>query len=279
MERSVLLDIDGVLTVSWRPLPGAVETIQWLKREDVDFRLVTNTSSKSRRQIAALLAGAGMEVDASKIQTAVTSAARHIVENYPGEGCLVVNEGDLEEDLHGVDLVDARSAGVVLLGGAGPSTGYLELDAAFKLAVGGKPIVALHRNTRFQTEHGPALDMGAFIVGLDAAAGVEIPIVGKPAPAFFNAALAALGSSPADTVMVGDDITSDVLGAQAVGITGVLVRTGKFRPADLLGSDGRPDHVLDGIGQLPALLGSRVPREAHPNRRRPTPERLAQPSE
>ena len=97
MERSVLLDIDGVLTVSWRPLPGAVETIQWLQEQDIDFRLVTNTSSRSRRQITALLAEAGMEVDASMIQTAATSAARHIVDNYPGVGCFVVNEGDLED--------------------------------------------------------------------------------------------------------------------------------------------------------------------------------------
>jgi ribonucleotide monophosphatase NagD (HAD superfamily) len=53
--------------------------------------------------------------------------------------------------------------------------------------------------------------------------------------------------------MVGDDIDSDVLGAQAVGITGVLVRTGKFRPSDLKGR-ARPDHVIEDIGRLPALL-------------------------
>ena len=82
---------------------------------------------------------------------------------------------------------------VVLLGGAGASIGYRELDAVFKLAVEGVPVVALHRNTRFQTAEGPALDMGAFIVGLEAAAGIEIPVVGKPAPEFFRAALARSG--------------------------------------------------------------------------------------
>ena len=60
---------------------------------------------------------------------------------------------------------------------------------------------------------------------------------------------------PADrAAMVGDDIVNDVLGAQASGITGVLVRTGKFRPTDLERDDGTPDHVLDSFADLPALL-------------------------
>ena len=116
----------------------------------------------------------------------MTSAARYLDERYGDAGCLVVNEGPLEEDLEGVEIVDAGRAGVILLGGAGPSVGYQHLDAVFKLAIDGVPVVALHRNARYQTAEGPALDMGAFIVGLEAAAGIEIPIVGKPAPAFFQ---------------------------------------------------------------------------------------------
>jgi HAD superfamily hydrolase (TIGR01458 family) len=256
MAWGVLLDIDGVLTVSWRPLPGAVETVAWLQHQGIEFRLLTNTSSRSRAQIAALLADAGMPVEAAKILTAVTSAAGHLAKHHPGAGCLVVNEGDLGADLGGIAVTDAASAGVVLLGGAGPGIGYPELDAVFKLAVGGTPVIALHRNTHYQTADGPALDMGAFILGLEAAAGIEVTVVGKPAPAFFEAALADLGAGPGGVVMVGDDIVSDVLGAQAVGMTGVLVRTGKFRPSDLAGDTDRPRQVIDDIGGLPDLLES-----------------------
>jgi HAD superfamily hydrolase (TIGR01458 family) len=254
MISGVLLDIDGVLTVSWKPLPGAAEALAWLRDQEIDFRLVTNTSSRSRHQIAQLLADAGMEVDWSRILTAVSSAARYLAERHPGAGCLVVNEGPLEEDLKGIEMAGPGSAGVVLLGGAGPSVGYRQLDAVFKLAVKGVPVVALHRNTRYQTADGPALDMGAFVVGLEAAASIEIPFVGKPAPAFFHAALADLGVSPADALMVGDDIGSDVLGGQAVGMTGVLVKTGKFRPSDLGGVGPAPDHIIDDVGHMPGLL-------------------------
>ncbi len=243
-----------MLTVSWKPLPGAVETVAWLHEHAINFRLVTNTSSRTRREIGRLLTSAGIRVEREQILTAVTSAATLLTERFPGMGCWVVNDGDLSEDLEAVEVVDsAASAGVVLLGGAGASIGYSELDNVFKLADRGVPIVALHRNNRFQTETGPALDMGAFIVGLEAAAGIEIPVVGKPAATFFHSALAALGSDAAETAMVGDDIESDVLGAQAAGMVGVLVRTGKFRSSDL---DGRPapDYVIGGIGDLPGIL-------------------------
>jgi HAD superfamily hydrolase (TIGR01458 family) len=255
MARTVLLDIDGVLTVSWRALPGAAETVKWLRNQGIGFGLVTNTSSKSRLEIAAILTEGGMDVEVPRIFTAVTSAARYLTTRYPTPRCLVINEGSLDDDLTGVDIVGPDSPSVVLLGGAGASMGYGELDAAFKLALDGVPIVALHRNTRFQTAEGPALDMGAFIVGLEAAAGIAIPVVGKPAPEFFRAALLDLGGDINEAIIVGDDIDSDVRGGQAVGMTGVLVKTGKYRSSDLETEGPPPDHLIDDIGQLPVLLG------------------------
>jgi ribonucleotide monophosphatase NagD (HAD superfamily) len=75
--------------------------------------------------------------------------------------------------------------------------------------------------------------------------------MGKPAAAFFDTALAQLGAEAAQTLMLGDDIRGDIDGAQQSGIGGVLVRTGKFRPADLqLGIT--PYAVLDSIAALPA---------------------------
>jgi ribonucleotide monophosphatase NagD (HAD superfamily) len=98
------------------------------------------------------------------------------------------------------------------------------------------------------------LDSGAFVAGLEYAAGIEAEVVGKPTAAYFEAALAELGVPPAEAVMVGDDVESDVGGAKAVGMRGVLVRTGKFRKDALEGADPKPDAVLDSIADLPGYL-------------------------
>ena len=58
----------------------------------------------------------------------------------------------------------------------------------------------------------------------------------------------------AGTVMVGDDIETDVLAAQRQGLTGVLVKTGKYLPRTHRAAAGTPDHVLDSFAGLAALL-------------------------
>jgi HAD superfamily hydrolase (TIGR01458 family) len=251
----VLLDIDGVLTVSWRPLPGAADALAELSRRRIPFRLVTNTSSRTRAEMARLLAAAGMDVGAGAVHTAVSAAARHLAQHHAHDRVLVVNDGDLRPDLDGVDVVtEDGGADVVLLGGAGPGTGYAQFDGAFRAVQNGATFLALHRNTRFQTSDGPALDMGAFLLGIEAATGVEATIIGKPAAPLFEAALADLGVPTDKVLMVGDDIDADVRGAQALGMTGVLVRTGKFRAGDLEDRSRAPDHVIDDVSALLHLI-------------------------
>jgi HAD superfamily hydrolase (TIGR01458 family) len=167
----------------------------------------------------------------------------------------------VREDLAGrVDLVE-RDAEVVLVGGAdeGEETArvftYERLNRAFAELEAGARLVCLHRNRWWQTARGPLLDSGAFVAGLEYAAGVEAEVVGKPTRAYFDAALAELGASPEEAVMVGDDIEADIGGAKAAGLRAVLVRTGKFREEALAAAESQPDAVVDSIADVPAFLG------------------------
>ena len=254
---AVLIDIDGVLTVSWQPLPGTVEALQRLREAALPLALVTNTTSRPRSSIASALAGAGFPVTAGDILTAPAIAAAYLNDHYPGARCLLLNSGDIAEDLAGVTLADsgdAAPADVVLVGGAGPEFSYQALNRAFGCLQAGAALVAMHRGLYWRTSEGLQLDSGAFVTGLEQAAGTEAEVVGKPAAAFFATALAHLGAGAAHTLMVGDDIETDVLAAQRQGLSGVLVKTGKYLPATHYGASGTPDHVLESIADLPALL-------------------------
>lgn len=261
MERigAVLIDIDGVLTVSWEPLPGTVRAMERLRADGVPLALVTNTTSRTRARIAERLAGSGFPVGADDILTAPAVTAAHLREHHPDARCLLINAGDVRADLSGVTLVepevtDGAVPDVVVLGGAGDAFTYAALDRAFRLVQQGAALVAMHRNLYWRTAEGLALDTGAFLLGLERAARTEAVITGKPSGAFFAAALAHLGASPGEALMVGDDIESDVLGAHHHGITGALVRTGKYRAETLEAAEGTPDHVLDSFADVPALL-------------------------
>ncbi|BBC31275.1 putative HAD hydrolase TIGR01458 [Streptomyces graminofaciens] len=255
----MLIDIDGVLTVSWRPLPGAVEALREIREvAGLPVALVTNTTSRTRASIARTLAEAGFEVTADDILTAPAATAAYVAEHFPGARCSLLNSGDIREDLVGVELVDDTDTEtvpeVVIVGGAGPEFGYAALNRAFGHLQRGARLVAMHRNPYWRTDHGLQLDSGAFLVGLESAARTEAAITGKPSPAFFEAALTRLGVGAEEALMIGDDIESDVLAAQRTGMTGVLVRTGKYLPETHHAASGSPDHVLDSFADLPALL-------------------------
>ena len=255
--RAVLIDIDGVLTVSWKPLPGAVEALRALRDAGLSVALVTNTTSRTRASIARTLADAGFPVAAEDVLTAPAVTAAYLAERYPGARVALLNSGDIGEDLAGVTPADDEEdeVDVVVVGGAGAEFGYAALDRVFGHLQRGARLVAMHRNLYWRTDAGLRLDSGAFLAGLEAAARVEAEVTGKPSPAFFAAALGHLGVDAADALMVGDDIESDVLAAQRAGITGVLVRTGKYLPETHRAASGAPDHVIDSFADLPGLLG------------------------
>ncbi|SPF00460.1 HAD-IIA family hydrolase [Streptomyces sp. MA5143a] len=263
-KRAVLVDIDGVLTTSWKPLPGAVGALGEIRGAGLGVALVTNTTSRTRASMAGVLTGAGFPVTADDILTAPTATAAYLARHCPGARCALLNSGDdIREDLTGVRLTGddgtesdmAPDVDVVIVGGAGPGFDYAALNRAFGQLQRGARLVAMHRNLYWRTDDGLQLDSGAFLVGLERAARREAEITGKPSAAFFEAALAHLGVGAGHALMVGDDIESDVLAAQRVGVTGVLVRTGKYLPETHRAAGGSPDHVVDSFADLPALLG------------------------
>ena len=122
-------------------------------------------------------------------------------------------------DLEGIELV-GEDADAVLIGGADetPETNlvfsFMNLARAFHELEAGAELYCLHKNRWWQTKHGPLLDAGAFVAGLEYAADIEATVLGKPSAAYFEAALEALDADAELTWMVGDDLEADIAGAQ-----------------------------------------------------------------
>lgn len=254
---AVLLDIDGVLVVSWEPLPGAIETIEWLRAREVPFRLITNTTTHTRAKLARTLTDAGIAVSPEEVFTAVVATATYLRDAHPGARVFVLSDGDARADLQGIELVEG-DADVVVLGGAYDGFDYTTMNRVFRMLMDGADLVAMHRNLYWRTKEGWQLDGGAYVAALEEATGRPAVVCGKPASAYFASALEQVGLPAERTAMVGDDVVNDVRGAQAAGLTGVLVRTGKFRQEDLEGgAEVEPDVVIDSIAGVPELLAPR----------------------
>jgi HAD superfamily hydrolase (TIGR01458 family) len=253
---AILIDVDGVLHISNEPIDGAADAVNRLRADGHRLRFVTNNTTRSRRELAEDIRGLGIELEDEELQTTPYAAAHALA----GKRVLALTMPSIVEDLDGVEMVGDH-ADAVLLGGADetPETNqvfsYMNLARAFAELDAGAELYCLHKNRWWQTARGPLLDAGAFVAGLEYAAGVQATVLGKPSGPFFAAALEALDADPEKTWMVGDDIDADVGGAHAFGLRTVLVRTGKFR-GDNHGWSVSPDAVLDSIADLPDFLRS-----------------------
>ena len=254
--EGLLLDIDGVLAISWEALPGAVDALRRLREDGMPFRMITNTTTKTRADLAATLREAGFDVGDEEFVTAVVATAAYLRDVHPGAKVFVLSDGNATEDFGEVELVDVDDADVVVIGGACDDFTYGTMNRIFRRLMDGAALVGMHRNLYWKTSEGWELDGGAYIVGLEEAANTKAAICGKPEKTYFDAALAMLVVDADHAAMVGDDIVNDILGAQAAGLTGILVRTGKYREGDEDRPDGRPDHVLGSFADVPEFLGS-----------------------
>ena len=253
--RGLLLDMDGVLTVSAAPLPGAVEAVARLQHAGVPVRVLTNTTAYPRAFLGAGLRRLGFAFDDEAVLTAPVAAAAYVQEQHPGARVSLLGDAR-HEDLRALDLVglDERPD-VVLVSGADESFAFAQLNRVYRALLGGAALVAMHRNLSWMTREGEQLDAGAYLLGLERASGRQAVVAGKPAPGFFGAGLRSLGLPAEAVAMVGDDVDNDVLAAQAVGMSGILVRTGKYREERLRAAATSPDRVVDSIVNVPALLG------------------------
>jgi HAD-superfamily subfamily IIA hydrolase, TIGR01458 len=255
---AILLDVDGVLHVSGEPIAGAAAAVRRLRADGHRLRFVTNSTTKSRSQLAEQLRAMGIEVEDDELQTPGGVAARELA----GKRVLALTMPGILDDLEGVQLV-GMNVDAVLLGGAdeGEETGrifsYLNLNRAFHELQAGADLFCLHKNRWWQTADGPRLDAGAFVAGLEYAADTEATVLGKPSAAYFQAALEALDAHPEITWMVGDDLEGDIVGAHNNGMKTILVRTGKFRPDEVERSRLQPDGIVSSIAQVPEWLEGR----------------------
>jgi HAD superfamily hydrolase (TIGR01458 family) len=246
-----LIDLDGTLVEAGRgPMPGAAAFLEKLQARGLAYKICTNTSRRSRAEVARSMAADGLRARLGDIVLPASLARRTIAESGRVRALLLVPEACLP-DFAGIEPVTSGGDWVVV-GDLGREFNADRLDTAFRALKDGAQLLALHRNPFWNAgpERGLVLDAGAYVAALEHASGVTATVVGKPSRAFYDLALAELGCTARETLMIGDNVANDLVGAAEAGCRTCLVRGTAFREEALAAAAVEPDLIVDSVGDL-----------------------------
>ncbi|MCW9012961.1 MAG: TIGR01458 family HAD-type hydrolase [Gammaproteobacteria bacterium] len=261
---AILFDLDGVFYQANQVIDGAVEVVDWLQQKNIPHLFITNTSSRPRNALVAKLAGFGINTDETHILTPAVAATHWLKNNIASRkvALFLPEATQIEFTEYPMWCVgdDPDKVAAVIVGDLGEQWDFSVMNQAFKIlmAESHPQLIALGMTRYWQASDGLRLDVAPFVMALSHAAGIKPLNMGKPAKSFYAAAINVIAENADKIIMLGDDIYSDIAGAQKAGLKAVLVQTGKYRDNDL--QQGiQPDGILHSVKDLPEWW-----RENHP---------------
>ena len=245
--KGLFIDIDGVLIEDNRAIKGVVDTLNHL-RGKYKIRLLTNTTTKTVKEIHQLLIQLGFIIEKKEIITAPVAAKiilkkKDITTIYP-----VVNKQILPDFTE--FTVDKNKPEAIIIGDIGTNWDFNSLNKLFKYMMEGAELIALHKSKFWKRKGELQLDIGMFVEGLEYATGKNATVIGKPNSSFFDAALQSIDLPKQEIIMIGDDIDGDIGGAQNFGIKAFLVKTGKYNENFVSASTVKPDKIIPSFNSL-----------------------------
>ncbi len=261
-----LIDLDGVIYRADNLLAGAKEFIAWLDSTHKKYLFLTNNSFATEAQVIAKLARLGITTDATHVLGAAQAAVKNIARRFPNGTVYVVGEPPLLEivrayDLHVFDTTRiatlpadptrpvSRIADAVLVGLDREFT-YKKLTGAVTAIRAGAAFVAINRDPLLPIDGDVIPGCGAMVGAIEAASSTHPEVIGKPEPTLLQEAMRMLGSYPAETLMIGDGLDTDIAGGLAAHTHTLLVLSGKDSRADIEKSPFTAEYVYEGIADV-----------------------------
>lgn len=247
--RAVALDLDGVVWRGGEILPGVPDFFLYLRERGIPYLAMTNNSTRTVAEYVTRLDGIGIPIDGEHVITSSAVTADYLARRYPpGTPLYVIGSDSLKALLTARgNIIDPERAQVVVVG-LDVTLTYDKLAIAGQRIMAGAEFVGTNADATFPTAGKITPGNGSLLAALITMTGRKPVVLGKPEPAMFMAALERLGAVPAETLMIGDRLDTDIAGAVQVGMRTALVLSGV--PAAEGGSMAAPDGVYEDLADL-----------------------------
>jgi len=250
--KAVLFDMDGVLYRGDQPLGGVNEMLAFLTEQGIEYACITNNATRTPAQFAAKVQVMDLHIPAERIITSSVATNVFLRSVAPqGTPIYAVGMDGLHEPLFGDGyfVLEEKTPRYVVVGADFELT-YQKLRTACLAIRAGATFIGTNPDTTFPAEDGIVPGCGAILAALVAATGQQPQIIGKPAPAMFEAAMQLLFSQPATTLVVGDRYDTDIVGAAQAGLHTAMVLTGVSSAADAAQGPVMPELISTDLPEL-----------------------------
>lgn len=250
MPKNYLCDMDGVLVLGSRVIPGANEFIQRLTAAGCKFLVLTNNSLYTQRDLHARLKRIGLDVPLNAIYTSAVATAQFLASQHPGGSAYVVGEAGLTTALHdaGFIITDQNPEYVVL--GETITYSFERITQAMRFVDAGARFIATNPDVSGPGDGGLVPATGAVAAMISAATGVQPYYIGKPNPLIMRTALRTIEAHSEDSVMVGDRMDTDIIIGTESGLETILVLTGVTNREEVSRYPYRPTHIVESVADI-----------------------------
>ncbi|MDG6910175.1 MAG: HAD-IIA family hydrolase, partial [Nitrososphaerota archaeon] len=225
-KQLFLFDLDGVFYKGkeTRIKIGGTRAVEALRARGKRLYILTNNSTDSARTVCARLREFDIPVKANEVLTSGLLTAEYLKDRFGSVSYYLVGEEGLDSELeaHGHRRTRGERADFVVIGLDRDLT-YEKLDHAARVARNGAKIVATHSSALYMYESGPAMATGPLVKAVEYASGKRATVIGKPSPLMYSIALSRARCTKDQAVMVGDQVDTDIAGANRAGIDAILV--------------------------------------------------------
>jgi glycerol-1-phosphatase len=249
-----LLDLDGVVYLGPKAVPGAPEALQRAKEAGLRLAYVTNNASRTPAAVAEVLRGMGAPAVPEDVVTSPQAAARLLADRLPpGAKVLVIGSVALRLAIRERGLTPVSSAAEhpqAVVEGYMPGLDYQALAEGGLAVRAGALFVGTNADSTLPTQRGIQPGNGSLLRVIAHATGTEPVIAGKPELPLHHESIIRTGAR--QPLVVGDRLDTDIEAANRAGADSLLVLTGVSRPAELAIAppQQRPTYIalaLDGL--------------------------------
>lgn len=223
----IVSDLDGVTYRGDSPIPSAVAAFQHWHRRGIPFVFVTNNSTKSAGEFAAKLKGMGIAASTEDVITTSSVTAAIVKKAYPsGTAIYVIGSKALAQAIEEAGFVISDRDAKVVVAGLDREFTYQKLATAQQIIMAGADFYGTNPDLVLPHETGFEPGAGSILAAIEASTGQKPKIVGKPEPSLVEFALQRLGTARDQTLMIGDQVATDIAAGAAAGVQTLLVKTG-----------------------------------------------------